>query len=120
VLDARDAIEKLAAAEPALPATADAKALLAELEALPTYKLEISGGELFAEANALEEDREYLDAIAGYKAVVKKAPGTKIAAAAEERMKDIVDKGLPGLSKNCGKCRDARKACPKHAKAVKL
>lgn len=114
------AVEPIAKAEPEVPASADAKALLAELAALPTYKLELSGGEAYAEAEALEQEREYLDAVDAYKSVVKKAPGTKIAGLAKARVEDLVRRGLPGYSKNCLKCRQATKACEKHAKPVKL
>ena len=114
------AAEPLARAEPALPSTADAKALIADLAARPGYKVELAGDEAYSEAEQLEQQSEYLDAVAAYKAAAKKAPGTKIADLAKARAEDIVRRGMPGYSKTCNKCQQAKKACEKHAKPVKL
>ena len=115
-----EAATPIAKAEPPFPATEDAKKLVAELEATPNYKLEVQGGAAFAAADALEAEEKYLDAVEGYRAVIKKAAGTKIAELAEKRAKGLVEKGMPGYSPSCEKCHGAKKACEKHAKPVKI
>ena len=112
--------ESIANAKPELPATPDAVKLVAEIKALPTFELEMKGGELFAGALAKEEAQDYAAAVNGYKDVMKKAEGSKIAAAAQKQAQTLIQKGMPGFEPVCDKCNKAKKACEKHAKPMKL
>jgi hypothetical protein len=113
-------LEPIANAKPALPASEAAQKLFAELQALPDYDAELKGGKIFANAVALEEDKEYLDAFNGFKDVIKKAPGTKIAGVAQSSAESLIHRGMPGYAPACPKCMQAKKACEKHSKTVKL
>jgi len=111
----------IANANPELPATADAKKLLTEIQAMPGYAAEMKGGELFAKARALEENEDYLGAFNAFKDVMKKAEGTKIADVAKQKAESLMQRGMPGYEPACEKCDDkTKKACAKHAKPVKL
>lgn len=112
--------EAIANAKPELPATPDAVKLVTEIKALPTFELEVKGGELFAAAQAKEEAKDYIAAVNGYKDVMKKAEGSKIASAAEKQAQSLIQKGLPGFEDVCDKCNKAKRACQKHAKPMKL
>lgn len=112
--------ESIANAKPELPATPDAAKLVAEIKALPTFDLEMKGGELFAGALAKEEAQDYIAAVNGYKDVMKKAEGSKIADAAKKQAELLIQKGMPGFEPVCDKCNKAKKACEKHAKPMKL
>jgi hypothetical protein len=91
-----------------------------EMKALPRFDDEMKGGELYASAVEKEDEHEYLDAVNALKNVDKKFEGTKIAALAMERARELVDRGMPGYAPTCEKCKKRRKACDKHAKTVKL
>jgi hypothetical protein len=112
--------EGIANAKPALPATEDAAKLLTEIKAVVGFDNEMKGGEFYAAAFAKEESADYLGAVGGYKDVMKKAEGTKIAEVAKKRAEDLIKRGMPGFEPVCEKCSKAKKACEKHAKAVKL
>lgn len=112
--------ESIALAKPELPATPDAAKLVTEIKALPTFDLEMKGGELFAGAFAKEEAQDYAAAVTGYKDVMKKAEGSKIAAVAQKQAQNLINKGMPGFEPVCEKCKKAKKACEKHAKPMKL
>lgn len=113
-------VEPIANAKPALPATEAAAKLLSEWKALPTYDAEMKGGELFATAAAKEEAQDYVAAVNGYKDVIKKSEGTKIAGAATKKAEGLIKRGMPGFEPACEKCAKAKKACEKHAKPMKL
>lgn len=112
--------EGIANAKPELPGTPDAVKLVAEIKALPNFDLEMKGGELFAAASGKEDAQDYLGAVNGYRDVMKKADGTKIAAVARKQAEALIQKGMPGFEPDCEKCGKIKKACPKHAKEVKL
>lgn len=112
--------EGIAGAKPELPATPDAVKLVADLKATPNFEAEVKGGEIFAAALAKEEARDYIAAVNGYKDVMKKAEGTKIAAAAKKQAEFLIQKGMPGFEPACEKCHKQKKACDKHAKPMKL
>lgn len=113
-------VEAIANAKPELPATPDAVKLVAELKALPTFDLEMKGGEMFAAALAKEEARDYAAAVNAYRDVLKKCEGAKIAAVARKQAENLINKGMPGFEPSCEKCKNQKKACPKHAKEMKL
>ncbi len=120
VYRAATGVEYWAAAKPPVPVTEDCRRLLAELEALPDYKKEMKGGEIFAEAKALEDEMEYLDAAKAYKSILKKCADTKIAGHARTTAEELIKKGMIGFSSACQTCRKAGKACAKHAEDFKL
>lgn len=113
-------VQAIAEAKPALPATEDAAKLLAEWKALPTYELEMKGGELFAAAAAKEEAQDYVAAVNGYKDVIKKSEGSKIAGVATKQAEGLIKRGMPGFEPECERCNKAKKACDKHARPMKL
>lgn len=113
-------VESIAAAKPELPATPDAVKLVAEIKALPGFDVEMKGGEIFAAAADKEEARDFVAAVNGYKDVIKKAPGSKIADAAQKQAEKLIQKGMPGFEPACEKCNKLKKACDKHAKPMKL
>jgi hypothetical protein len=117
---AHHCVAAYATAQPPFPTTNDAAAMLKEMEALPEFKKEMTGGAEFAAAEACEADGEYLDAFDAYKAVSKQYPGTKIASLAYDEALRIQKAGLPGFEPACPRCNKARSACEKHAKTVKL
>lgn len=110
----------IAEAKPPLPATEDAKTLVAEIKAVANFEAEMKGGELYAKARELEEAQDYLGAVNGFKDVIKKAAGTKVADMAKAKAENLISRGMPGFSPVCEKCAKAKKACDKHAKPVKL
>jgi hypothetical protein len=112
--------ESIASAKPELPATPDAVKLVDSIKALPTFELEMKGGEIFAGAFAKEEAQDFAAAVNGYKDVIKKAEGSKIAAVAKKQAEKLIQKGMPGFEPACEKCHKASKACEKHAKPMKL
>ena len=112
--------ESIANAKPELPATPAAIKLVADIKAAPMFDLEMKGGEAFVDAFADEEAQDYVAAVNGYKGVVKKAEGTKIAALATKAAEDLIKKGMPGFSPVCDKCKKAKRACEKHMKTLKL
>lgn len=113
-------IESFSKAPTAFPTTADSAALLKELEALPDYKKELVGGEAYAEAEALEGEKEYLEAFEAYRSIAKKNAGTRIAENARAQAERLVKEGLPGFEDACESCRRTKRACDKHKKDVKL
>lgn len=108
--------------DPPFAISGDARAFLQELEALPEYELEMSGGEDFAEAEALEDASEFEDAFDAYRSIAKKASGSRIGNVALENARRLMESGQPGWSESCGACRASRgqKACSKHEKKVRL
>jgi len=120
VYSAFQKVSSIANAKPELPATADAKKLLTEIQAVPGFDAEMKGGELFAKARGLEESEDYLGAFNAFKDVMKKAAGTKIADIAKKKAESLINRGMPGYEPVCEKCTKAKKACEKHAKPVKL
>jgi hypothetical protein len=120
VLKAVRTIESYSAAVPAFPSSADSQTLLKEMQALPDYKKEVTGGEAYLAAEALEKDYEFLEAFEGYKSVSKKFEGTKIAGVARTDAERLMKDGLPGMVPACPNCSKVRRACVKHKKEVKL
>lgn len=113
-------LEPLAAALPPLPVSEDAGKLLAELKATPKFDDELKGGEAFDAADAKEDARDYLAAFNAFRDVAKKYSEQRIGSVANGRAKSIVDRGMVGYAPACPKCQEAKKACAKHAKPVKL
>jgi hypothetical protein len=113
-------VESIANAKPELPATPDAVKLVEAIKALPTFDLEIKGGEMFADAFAKEEAKEFAAAVNGYKDVIKNAEGSKIAGVARKQAERLIQKGMPGFAPACEKCNNGKRACEKHAKPMKL
>jgi hypothetical protein len=120
VLKALREVEAYSAADPPFPSTADSLALVKELQALPNFKKEVSGGESYLEAERFEKDYEFLEAFEGYKSVYKKFGGTKIADIARADAERILKDGLPGFFRLCEDCVTTKRACEKHFKDVKL
>jgi hypothetical protein len=120
VYEAVQAVERFVAAKPAFPATADCKALLAELKAMPTFKKEMKGGAMMKEAAALVGEREYTEAVELYLKVMKSCKGAQVADLARAEAQSLVDEGMPGYKGTCDACMRARKACSKHHEDVKL
>lgn len=122
VYDAVQALAPFAEVEPELAVSAKLRAFLAELEAMPDYSKEMSGGEDFAEAEALERSYEFEDAFNAYKSISKKTEGTWIGELALEHARRLMDSGRPGWSQHCNACRASRQqsACEKHQKKVRL
>jgi hypothetical protein len=112
--------EPIANAKPPLPASADAQKLVGDIKAMPTYDIEVKGGELYDAAVAKEEAKDYLGAVKGFQDASKKSEGSKISKVALDRAKDLVGRGMPGYESACEKCMNGKRACSKHAKAVKL
>lgn len=119
-LQAMQRTESWAAASPAFPATPKLVELRKEIEALPTFKAEMRAGEIFAKAEVAADETDFETAAKTYKLVYTKYDETRIAAVAQERAKELVDKGLPGFKKTCLKCKQAKRACEKHAVEIKL
>lgn len=113
-------LNSLASAKPALPTSEEAAKQLAELKALPELEAELKAGEAFDKADEKEEALDYHGAALGFRDCAKKNAGTKVAEVAARRAKNLVDKGLPGMEAACPRCQEAKKACEKHAKPVKL
>lgn len=120
IFEAFKKVELIASAKPELPSTPAAATLIAELKALPTFELEMKGGELFGAAAAKADEADYVAAVNGYKDVMKKAEGAKIAGVAKEQAEKLISKGMPGFETSCEKCNKAKRACEKHAKPMKL
>lgn len=120
VYRALEYVRSYAEAEPAFPVTEDCRALITELEAVPDFKKELKGGEAYAEAQVLYREREYTDAAVALKAIYRKYKGTRISEKAYEFASVIIDKGYPGKRSDCTKCRQAKRACARHAEEVEL
>jgi hypothetical protein len=120
VLNAQKRVEMFAKANPPFPATAECAKLLAEIEAVPGYKAEIKAGEQFLAAESLERENKFSEAFKAYKAIVKGAADTKLAANAKAAAERLIDDGMPGFSPSCQECRKAQSACEKHAEKLKL
>lgn len=105
-----------------LPNAKDWAAWKAQVEsATPDLKRELAGGPLYAEAAALAKAYDFVGAVKGYKSVMSKCRGSRIAANAESAAQAIVEAGSCGFNPNCEKCdhKDLR-ACSKHREEVKL
>ena len=89
-------LEPYSSAIPPFPTTTDSATLLKELQALPDFKKEVTGGEGFLAAEAIEETGEYLEAFEAYKSVAKKLAGTKIGDDAKARAERLRTEGKPG------------------------
>lgn len=113
-------LEPLAAAKPPLPVSEEATALLTELKGTPKFDDEMKGGEAFNSADAKEDAGDYLAAFNAFKDIAKKYSEARIGSVATGRAKSILDRGMPGYAPACPKCQEAKKACPKHLKPVKL
>jgi hypothetical protein len=120
VLKAVRALEPFSSAVPPFPTTTDSATLLKELQALPDFKKEVTGGEQFLAAEALEETGEYLEAFEAYKSIAKKFAGTKVGDNAKAQAERLRTEGMPGYESACEGCRKSRRACEKHKKDVKL
>ncbi|MCZ6596062.1 MAG: hypothetical protein O7B99_00320 [Planctomycetota bacterium] len=103
-----------------LPATADCRQLLQELQAVPDFKKEMTGGALYEEALVCADDRAYSEAIDLYKKIVRKAGGTKIADHARSAAQELIDDGMAGYKSVCQSCQEARRACAKHKEDVEI
>lgn len=110
----------LAAAKPALSVSEEAGKLLAELKSDPKLDAELKAGEAYDKALAKEEAGDYYGAAVGFRDCARKNAGTRVGESAEKRAKSIVERGLPGMEPACFRCEEAKKACEKHAKPVKL
>jgi len=100
---------------------AEMEAQLAMLKEQGTYKKEISGGKLFAEAKALEGSKEYLDAAKTYRSAMKKGKGTLIGSHAYDAAKALLDGRKPGYKASCPRCDHKNEAaCSKHFEEIKL
>lgn len=113
-------LEPYANASPPFPASAECATLLKELQALPDFKKELSGG---AEYDAVEEllgKHKYLEAIQKYAAIGKKYAGTRIGENATKIAKQMVADGMAGFQATCMECKKKSRACEKHEKEVKL
>ena len=103
------------------PGAADAQAMLDKLEDEKLFSKEITGGELYQEAKALEDAKEYLDAVKTYKSILKKCGDTKIAEHALKAAQGLIDARKPGYKAQCPKCQANKgAACEKHLEEVKL
>jgi hypothetical protein len=103
------------------PGAVEAQAILDKLEDEKLYKKEIAGGKLYLEAKALADDGEYLEAVKGYKAILKKCGDTNIANHARAAAQGLIDGRKPGYKAQCPKCRANKgAACEKHLEKVKL
>ena len=112
-------VEPLAEADPPFPQTAPCKELLATLEALPDFKLEMKGGKAFAAAQEVHDEGEYTEAAKAYLKVADKYEGLRVGATALARARTLITKRLTGYVKTCPKCKQARRACDKHHEVVK-
>lgn len=105
-----------------LPNATDHNDWIAQVEAgTPELKKELTGGPLYAEAEALAKAYDFLGAFKAYKSVMSKCRGTKIAGNAETAARALIEAGSCGFSPTCEKCdhKDFR-ACSKHREEVKL
>ncbi len=113
-------VEAVAEADPPFPTTADAKALMEKMTAMPDFKKEMKGGQLFEQAVALAKEQAYTDAVKKYASIGKKYKDTLIGEAASKAAAELVEKGMPGYKSVCDPCRKGKKACEKHAESVRI
>jgi thiol-disulfide isomerase/thioredoxin len=102
-----------------LPRTEEALAKLTELQADPAAKREIQAGTKLAEAEALEESKDYDKAHKAYGAVKSSFDGTEAATEAAEHRDALEKNNKLGFDKECDACREFDFACPKHSKKKK-
>ena len=103
------------------PRVEETLAHLALMQEKPGYSKEIKGGELYEEAQVLERNHEYSEAVSVYKKIMKKSADTAIAGHAEKAARDLVNAYKPGFKSTCPKCdRKTHAACAKHRENVKL
>lgn len=105
-----------------MPQAAPMREWLAKVEAeTPEFKKEMSGGEDYEKALALEKALEFTAAFEEYRSVMKKAKGTRIGANAEQAARVILDGRKAGYSPHCDPCDNAsHQACNRHAEKIKL
>jgi hypothetical protein len=120
ILKAVRVLEPYAEASPPYPATPKCVAMIEKLEAMPTYKKEIKGGEKVLEAEEVEGEGDFTEAFEIYKSVTKKYEGTKIADLARTRAEVLIEEGMIGFQVSCNNCRRAKKACPRHKEEASL
>ena len=113
-------LEPYASASPPFPASAECATLLKELQALPDFKKEVSGGGEYDAVDELLGKHKYLEAIQKYAAIGKKYAGTRIGENAIKTAKQMVADGMAGFQHTCMECRKKSRACEKHEKEVKL
>jgi len=103
------------------PRVVETRAHLAMMQEKPSYSKEIKGGELFRDAQIMERNQEYLEAVKTYKKIMKKSAETAIAGHAEMAAMKLIDAYKPGYKSTCPNCdRKTHAACAKHRENVKL
>ena len=104
----------------ALPISEQVENWLAELKARPDYKHAMKAAKPWDKAQALQDDRDFVDAIKAYRVVLKRFDGTLIGELALQRVVGIIEAGMPGYRESCQACRSANRACEKHFEKVKI
>jgi hypothetical protein len=102
-----------------LPRSEEAIAKLAELAANGVARKEIQAGEKFAQAEELEQAKDFDKAHKAYAGVVSAFAGTKAATDAAARRDALEKDGKLGYVKSCSTCGDLGYACPAHKKKKK-
>ena len=120
VFRAVSTIEGVTKAKVDFPVSEEARAWSSELSASAGFEVEMKAGPGYEKAREAEKERDFFDAVKQYKALIKKYPDTLLAEAARERGQELIDDGLPGYESSCGDCKDAGRACRKHAKDIEL
>lgn len=96
-------------------------AWLLELEADENFKYAMAGGELYAEAQALEKAGEYVEAFKTYDKAISKAKDARIGALAREAALLLVSERHTGFKDSCPNCDGKVKAaCEKHFEELSL
>jgi len=113
-------VQPYALSKTAFPVTQDAGGFVKELEGRPAFQEELKAGPLFDEAVELDEGYDFTGAVDGYRKVYKKYGSLAIGELAKKRAQEIVEKGLPGMNRDCEACYTAKRACEKHKEDVKL
>ena len=113
-------VEPFRDSEVGFPNSAAIEKFVADMEASPTYKDEIKGGEMFEAARVFADEYEWTDFVNGLKKIYSKYPELEIGKHARKRAEQIVKDGWPGLKSACNNCRRKQRACDKHAEKIKL
>lgn len=116
------AVSGYAGADSPLPQAPAIQEWMAKIETeTANFKKEMSGGELFEKAVALEKALEFEDAFDAYRSVTKKAKDTKIAGNADKAMRVIYEGNKAGYNAHCEHCDGkTHRACNKHVEKLKL
>ena len=109
-------LEPVARLYAGVPGSDAAKARIDELTSTKKNRLEIEAGQRFAEAQRLEADGAFGEAMEIYEVLGKRSARTRAGKNAKVRYREMLKDGMLGYDARCPYCKAAGSACASHAR----